>query len=584
MDQIIDMNGLAVSTVSHEAVQAADQFVEEVLVYGNRWHCILAAVEADPNWSLGYILCADYHMSMRESQVDAKECLKMARDLMGSATPREAQYLLAYEALVVEGDLRKAAGLFSAVLEAHPRDLFALKRGQLLWFFLGQPEEMLRVAQGPVAEANRGRPFFDGMVAFALEQAGQLSEAEATAWRGLESSKEAQVPDPWTHHALAHALYFQGRLTEGISLMQGLAGSWGRCCSFMLTHNWWHIALFHLDRGTPQDWVRLGVLFDTRIWGVDKANIQDQLGALGLLIKWELRAIAPPSPNQAPETMSALGCGMGDGVRHEERWIDVLHHVARRGVSGTGADPLFDLLALYGFVSMGLGDNAEALFNRIVSNAEACPTPERRLDLTQVWVPFARGIRRFAAGDRASAVSDMRGAWRRLAVVGGSSEQRDVLIEMFLHALLAAGCWDEACRLLEQRQRERHHAVPETARLLAWAYRKRGDTASVGQARRELLDLSERYALEAEREAEERRRQEERGPRGQPALQMAWEAAAAQVAKAAPAAASTAQAAVSAARAAIAEPLEPQFLVAWVAAAAVAASAAVVVLRSSLLP
>jgi len=546
MAALVDRHGIEVSTTIQAAVQAADRFVEEVLAYGNQWQCILTAPDTDPSWGLGHVLCADYHMSMREAPVDARTCLEAAQKLSGTATAREALYLEAYEALVVAGDLRAAAIHFAAVLEKHPGDLLALKRCQLLWFFLGEPEEMLRVCQGPVAEANDGRAFFDGMVAFALEQAGQLPEAEATARRGLVSAQEAEVSDPWAHHALAHALYFQGQLSEGIQLLQGLADEWGQCCSFMLTHNWWHIALFLLDRAAPGDWDRLEELFDGRIWGVDKANIQDQLGALGLLAKWELRDVGANALNKA---------------KHEQRWIDVLHHVARRGSGGTGADPLFDLLALYGFSRMGLQDNADALFQHITAHAESHPVQERRADLTEVWIPFARGVRRFAADDRAAAVSDMRGAWRRLAIVGGSSEQRDVLVEMFLHALLAAGCWDEACRLLEQRQRDRLNSIPETARLLALVYRMRGDAEAEGNARKELLDLGERYAMEA-RQAKNLGTGssfEVRENRGVEHI-------------------------AAVVKAAVVEAANPRLLAASLAATAIAAAAAAVVLRSNILP
>ena len=39
--------------------------------------------------------------------------------------------------------------------------------------------------------------------------------------------------------------------------MEGHSNLWDDCCSFMYTHNWWHTALFYLDRGADEK----GILF-----------------------------------------------------------------------------------------------------------------------------------------------------------------------------------------------------------------------------------------------------------------------------------------------------------------------------------
>ena len=53
----------------------------------------------------------------------------------------------------------------------YPRDVMALKRGQLLAFLLGDAKRMLELVQLPeVIKACSALPYFQGMLGFALEQ------------------------------------------------------------------------------------------------------------------------------------------------------------------------------------------------------------------------------------------------------------------------------------------------------------------------------------------------------------------------------------------------------------------------------
>ena len=62
---------------------------------------------------------------------------------------RERGYLRAWAAWVEEDDLLAAAAAFEAVVASYPRDLFALKRAQLLYFLGGKPRAMLAVRCPP---------------------------------------------------------------------------------------------------------------------------------------------------------------------------------------------------------------------------------------------------------------------------------------------------------------------------------------------------------------------------------------------------------------------------------------------------
>jgi len=80
-------------------------------------------------------------------------------------------------------------------------------------FCLGDSAKMLGIAL-KAGVACSGKEYYHGMLSFALEQHQQPKDAEEEARRALAIKKD----DAWSHHALAHALYFQGRLDEGIEV------------------------------------------------------------------------------------------------------------------------------------------------------------------------------------------------------------------------------------------------------------------------------------------------------------------------------------------------------------------------------
>ena len=87
---------------------------------------------------------------------------------------------------------------------------------------------------------------------------------------------------------LAHCLEARGRMLEGVAFLQSVADTWEDCNSFMYTHNWWHLALFLIDLDRTDEAL---ALFDTRVWGVWKEFSEDQINAVSLLARLELRGV-----------------------------------------------------------------------------------------------------------------------------------------------------------------------------------------------------------------------------------------------------------------------------------------------------
>lgn len=74
-------------------------------------------------------------------------------------------------------------------------------------------------------------------------------------------------------------MYATGRFSEGIEEMTRLAHHWENCMPFMVTHNWFHMCLFHLELcedGGEEQLTRLREAFEGHVWTdrTDKYNIQ----------------------------------------------------------------------------------------------------------------------------------------------------------------------------------------------------------------------------------------------------------------------------------------------------------------------
>jgi hypothetical protein len=255
--------------------------------------------------------------------------------------------------------------------------------------------------------------------------------------------------EPWAHHALAHVMLTQGRIHEGHAFLADVSQTWTGLNSFMVTHNWWHQALFALELDRADEVL---ALYDHRVWGVAKAYTQDQVNAVSLLARMEL-----------------AGIDVGD------RWQDLADHLAAR--TSDQVLPFLDMQYLLGLARAG---RPEA--DRLLRNIEARAVAADPVDASwrDVCVPASRGLLAWARGDHALAVRELGQALPRMLEIGGSHAQRDLFSQVHLDALVRSGHLQGAQNLLQPLVR----AYPESRRLRRQAadlYRVLGLGAVVGQ-------------------------------------------------------------------------------------------------------
>ena len=315
-----------ITTTSAAAAGAIHQFAEELLSHGAGARVIFDAVAADAECALAHAYAAALFLTQltREGQTQAAPHLAAAQRLKGRCNPREAMTIAAVSAWA-DGDERRAIAVWRQALIASPHDLVAAKFCQILELSAGDIDGMLQSAQIASSVADPSG-YAAGLFAFALEQAGDAALALQFAQQAVERNCER---DPWAQHAAAHALVALGQLHEARSFLQERAHCWDRCSSFMLTHNWWHLALIELELGNRD--LALAI-YDQRVWGVRKGHAQDQINAISLLMRLDLRGVDPAA------RWSDIAFYIGDRVDDRVNGFLDLHYLIALLKSGHIAD------------------------------------------------------------------------------------------------------------------------------------------------------------------------------------------------------------------------------------------------------
>src|SRR5579859_3730863 len=433
-----DALGNPVSTADPQVLAGVDDFVEGFLRYETRAVDILKTAAAAHDAPLANAYAGALFMLLESPQgpVRARPFLEAAEAAQG-ANAREGAFITFLRAWM-EGDLPRASTLSEAIVAEWPRDLVAVKLRQYLAFGDGDAPAMLRVALA-AAPACADVPQMHGVLAFAHEQCHRLDDAETAGRRALEMTER----EPWAQHALAHVMLTQGRIDEGARFMQASAPTWTGLNSFMVTHNFWHLALFQISQGRYD---AVLAAYDAQCWAHDRDYSQDQIGAVSLLARLEL-----------------AGVDVGD------RWTDVAGRIAARGPDVE--QPFLSLQYLYGLARAGRPE-AEALMDAFRHRAREAPAFSREV-WDEIALPVADGIVAFLGGRPDDAVGAIDRALPRLHRIGGSHAQRDLFDQIRLAALTECGLWIEVQQILEQRRAREPHGVPLN-HALARAYETLG--------------------------------------------------------------------------------------------------------------
>jgi len=268
-----------------------------------------------------------------------------------------------------------------------------------------------------------GYSFVLGMYAFGLEECNQYREAEDAGRRALDMDAR----DAWAVHAVTHVMEMQGRVAEGIEWLERRRDDWaprvGPGNEFAF-HNWWHLGLFHLDRGDA----------DTALTLVDE-EILPAVGdvSMGLLdvtaMLWRLKLLGVP-----------LG----------ERFETVAAVWKRKLDAEAGYYAFNDFHAAASFAAAGDTD-ALARIREAVAKAAEKGNGSNRLMSSAVGLPLIEALEDYAA-ERYSLAAERLAAIRDIAHrFGGSHAQRDIITLTLIDAARRAGDRATARHYLNER-------------------------------------------------------------------------------------------------------------------------------------
>ncbi|HWA11491.1 MAG TPA: tetratricopeptide repeat protein [Burkholderiales bacterium] len=416
-----DCRDLAVSTrnrVSLDRYEAALHLLHGY--YGDPLAAIDRALEEDPEFVMGH--CFRAALMVMSSDKGAEPMLvksvRAAQGLVHRANERERMHIAAADAWL-NGNFERSVRLYGDILVEYPRDALALQVAHVGDFFLGQ-SSMLRDRVAQVlphwGEGVPGYGFVLGMHAFGLEETALYAQAEAAGRKALALNGR----DPWAVHAVAHVMEMQGRFDEGIQWLNSRAGDWAPD-NGLAYHNWWHLALFHMDRGEE---ARAVELYDTAVRKPGSNVVLEMVDASALLWRLHLR-----------------GADLGD------RWKGIADAWEPRLEEGYYA--FNDAHAMMAFVGAGRGQSAQRLLEVLQARAGAGGTNGRMT--WEVGLPLCRALHAFGAGDYGTAVELLQPLRLVASRFGGSHAQRDIIPLTLVEAAIRGGRLPLARALLAER-------------------------------------------------------------------------------------------------------------------------------------
>lgn len=447
---LTDRLGLAVSTASSEALTAYEQGIDLAL----RWRsggmeALTAAADADPYFALAH--CTRAYVGLRMGQVDTvvaahQQALALQDRVQ---TEREHLHVQAIDALA-RHDRAAAQTVLDQLIAQYPTDRIALWQLNLMHTAQGTRREALALARRSL-EACPDEPIFQTMTGFFLEQLGYNED-------GLTLSLRSLAADPtnlYTYHAVGHAYQSRGDYRHALSTFER-AASLER-----YPHILWHLAEMRAILGYEQF---------TRDYWASTAPALPLFERIELM--WRLEIIRHASVDEAVWQDLAT---QGERLLQQAHYLTIwMHHwiglaLARAGKSHQAQQQLEFLRRLPEGPASGYWSTLGA-------------------DLLAGEMALMRGDYPTAAGLMAPAVQHIG------AIGGGSREQKDIFLDVFLALQRRLGHVEQVITLAQQRLLGNPCHMQSLA-ALAWAYQQTGQTALQRQACRQFVRRAEEVQL-----------------------------------------------------------------------------------------
>ncbi|MEW7975226.1 MAG: tetratricopeptide repeat protein [Candidatus Thiodiazotropha endolucinida] len=380
------------------------------------------AIAQSPGFTMAHLLKAYLHLLGTEPGdiAIANTCLEAAVCLGGDSRERMHQQAVRH---LVEGSWHQAGRVLEDITIDNPHDILALQAGHLVDFYTGNSLMLRDRIARAFPKWNSNMPEYNailGMYAFGLEETGLYDLAE----RYGRESVALNPRDGWGQHAVAHVMEMQGRPAEGVAWMRENPDAWATD-SFFQVHNWWHLALYHLELGEIDEVL---ALFDGPIYGEQSTMVLDMIDVSAMLWRLHLR-----------------------GIEVGDRWQAIADGWTPIATAGNYA--FNDLHAVMAFIGANRQDSIDAVIDAQKIAMER--DDDNAIFTREVGYPLTLAFKAYADEDYQRTVELIRPVREIANRFGGSHAQRDILNLTLIEAALRAGKANLASALIAERMQRR---------------------------------------------------------------------------------------------------------------------------------
>lgn len=379
------------------------------------------AIAADPDFALAHAARARLFVMSGETD-RAREVMKEASALaerLGDERERSHVDMLA---TLTAGQSKGALSRALAHTDRWPRDalILATPLGAFgLFAFSGMADHTrawVELCSRHAGHFEADDWWFLTAYGWGLVEIGELTRGRAMLERALELRRDSAS----TAHALAHALYESGAGREADDLIGGWLPGYDRA-GILHGHIAWHAALLALERGDPDQALRLyrDNVHPSVSHGMAINIVSD---AASLLWRLGLYGHEPP----------------------EGAWAEVADYA-----SHAFPRPGHPFIDIHMAMIEAATDKREALNTRVAA-LEAMASGGR-IAAGPVVPAFARAALAFADGDYTASATHLETLADEAVRIGGSGAQRDIVEDTLLVALVRSGETGRAANLLKRR-------------------------------------------------------------------------------------------------------------------------------------
>ncbi|TSK38468.1 Tetratricopeptide repeat protein 38 [Bagarius yarrelli] len=375
--------------------------------------CMAAVQAADPDFVMGHVISTGLQLVGTGSSVLQDQTLASAvRKTVDLAscqelTAREKQHVKAIE-LFSKGALAKACDVWEDILVEHPTDMLALKFSHDGFFYLGEQTQMRDSVARVLPYWKPHMPLYSylkGLYSFGLLETRFYDQAEKIAKEGLSLTRE----DGWCVHSVAHVHEMKAEIDKGLKFMASTEKDWV-VCDMLACHNYWHWALYHIERG---DYEAALQVFDEQVFrrSAKSGAMLDTVDACSLLYRLEM-----------------------EGVSVKERYRELLKVTEPHSEDHT---LLFNDLH---FLMVSLGCKETAITQRLLDSLRELakePKENHQHQLANtIGLSMCQAMVEYDKGNYSETVELLKPLRYRFTQIGGSDAQRDVFNQLLIHAAM----------------------------------------------------------------------------------------------------------------------------------------------------